>query len=1137
VSQSTVGDRARKVLKDFLRQIDKDGRVNLVHDMLLKSHVPEGADIGRRPEEYVEDKLIWPLLDAFELDYEERPYKEGGLHPDWPDFEIKNIRERSPVGENKKPNKYLAGRKDINDYLDKRSIGAEYGIVTDGIEWGIYYLNISGDVANLRELGHVDLRPLLIKMASDEGMVPDDVGVSEDEADRRLEELCDTFQRTSLEQRLRMEYPKWVREAQKRDVEDFFDLYIELLFGEGGGRYSYQTCLVNEIQRPPHLEAGDSEGSQVRVFAISLMNRLLFTKFLEDTGVLKDGLLGERVRSYEENVEHITGNFYDSYLKPLFYNLFNTPKENRVGKHRKGWFEEVPYLNGGLFRPSIPDERAYSVTDGILKRIIVDLIEGSELREHHEDNRLDPAILGSVFEKTITYIENERNQKDIGAYYTPDDVTSVIVSETLSQKAKDVFVDIFTSHAGGGAGIEEKIRDKSLEEILRLIEKKGTGYYSDPEALEEAEERLLKLRMVDPACGSGHFLTSLMSELYRLWESVYRGKHPNQRPSNEEKYRIRQKIALNCVYGVDADPIAIEIAKLRIWLKIIEGVDWKPQYGALPNIDLNILAGNSLIGLPMKGSGQFPFWSDSVEQLTRLREEHKYNEEGRKRDIQELQDEVIQPQATSAFLNQFEEKREWKGSSTEDVERFLEELSVNDFKASVELIRVRNVNAKQLSQDQIEYLDNHGVKTHQNQAKIFPDDLIKQFMVNGKSGRSEAEAEALEWVRNLNERDLRATSVRRGPLEYDLGQVLSKPFHWPILFPELASEDGNGHEISFDVVVGNPPYGNLVGESETFFLERYESQDSSDIAAPFVERQLQLLDHGGYFGNITTAKLVYMSDIPGFHDMLRHQLENAQIACFAKRPMKVFSGAEVRTAIITGRRSDGETASPLMTSDFIRFNESDRESRLRSISYKPADPHVLTDKIGGERSNSYALLPKVGNEKIESILSHWAKSPRQLKDFVVDEDQAESQLYYRRGNDYWLSAMVHPLYDATTIKELHFDTELQRNLAFLSVHSSLFYLYWMVYGDQFHLNKRMVRRFPAPSTQTIQDHEEKIEKKKDKLWTHVKQAFDSNVNQFKMQPVKPVLDEVDELLGEMHKLDDKLVEYAKGYQEEYRMST
>jgi len=280
-----------------------------------------------------------------------------------------------------------------------------------------------------------------------------------------------------------------------------------------------------------------------------------------------------------------------------------------------------------------------------------------------------------------------------------------------------------------------------------------------------------------------------------------------------------------------------------------------------------------------------------------------------------------------------------------------------------------------------------------------------------------------------------------------------------------------------------------------------------------------------------------MSDIPGFHNILRQQLENAQIACFAKRPMKVFSGAEVRTAIITGRRSDCETSSSLMTSDFIRFNESDRESRLRSISYRPADPHVLTDKIGGERSNSYALLPKVGNAKIESILSHWSESPSQLKDFVVDEDEADSKLYYRRGNDYWLSAMVNPLYDATTIKELDFDTEVHRDLAFLSVHSSLFYLYWMVCGDQLHLNKRMVRRFPAPSVETMQDHAEDIEQKRDKLWSQVKQAFDPNVNQFKMQPVKPVLDEVDELLGNMHKLDDGLVDYAKGYQKEYRMST
>jgi len=75
----------------------------------------------------------------------------------------------------------------------------------------------------------------------------------------------------------------------------------------------------------------------------------------------------------------------------------------------------------------------------------------------------------------------------------------------------------------------------------------------------------------------------------------------------KERYDAKQELALHAIYGVDVNDVAVEIAKLRIWLKIIEGNSWNEKFGRLPNIDVNIVAGNSLVGFPVRGDVQTQF--------------------------------------------------------------------------------------------------------------------------------------------------------------------------------------------------------------------------------------------------------------------------------------------------------------------------------------------------------------------------------------------------------------------------------------------------------------------------------------------------------------------------------------------------
>ncbi|WP_284013228.1 DNA methyltransferase [Halobaculum litoreum] len=185
-----------------------------------------------------------------------------------------------------------------------------------------------------------------------------------------------------------------------------------------------------------------------------------------------------------------------------------------------GWFDDVDYLNGGLFRENVSNEQEYVVKDRVLPTLIEDLI-------HHQpgdgDGGLDPSMIGSVFEKTITHLEYERDQQDIGAYYTPNDVTRMITRQTVDPKVKDELVDVYGEYSGVEKdAFATRHEDTSLQEMLRHVEDRE-GWFGDPDATEDALERISNLRVLDPACGSGHFLTTAMDELHRVQMSLLRG--------------------------------------------------------------------------------------------------------------------------------------------------------------------------------------------------------------------------------------------------------------------------------------------------------------------------------------------------------------------------------------------------------------------------------------------------------------------------------------------------------------------------------------------------------------------------------------------------------------------------------------
>lgn len=1117
----------RRVVEDFLNTLLEEKSEHFVRNLIINRDSFESRDFDQTPEAFTEQFLIYELLDSLGFRYKKQSAAFGGSGEHYPDFRLKDTDDIGVIGENKPVNEWNEAPPQVDHYLDKKSVGAEYGIATDGIVWSLHRFNEGSDKEKAQRRERIDLQPVFLDVARDMGIIPPDHEPEFADPSEKLEKFTEWFQADNFQGKISSEIPKWIREEQKEGVDEFFDLFIQLIFGEGDDK-EYTTSLVDEIIPPPE-GASDEEKN---IFSVVLANRLIFIKLLEEYNIIRSGFLFKRLKEYENHKGETTGNFYDAHLRPLFYSLLNTHPKKRSGKHKSGWFSDVPYLNGGLFRESVENEYQYSVSDYILKRIIRDLIEGHRLQEQSGQNQIDPSILGKVFEKTITYLEHDRDKKDVGAYYTPTDVTRLIISQTLDRKVKDILVETFASHATPPTeAVEESMREDSLEKILRDIEQ-GEGWFGDTNGLADAEEKILNLKTVDPACGSGHFLTSLMTGIYRVWEAIYRGRHGRENPGEKEVYEARKQIALQAVYGVDINPIAVEIAKLRLWLKVIEGIEWERSFGPLPNIDMNITTGNALVGLPVQRSNGLPFWGDDVEKLASLREEHKYDPEGRKKDIIDVQEESIKPRYNEAFINQFNEKHEWEPSSHEEFKAFMDSLSISDFSNifSNQHIRIENDGNDPLSEKQKNFLENKEFTLHKWVAKLRFKDLVDGFVVDNEIDRIDAKSKAYEWVKSIGKNNLTLQSVERRPAEYDISNIQSEPLHWSVIFPELTNNGTDDHNIQFDVIVGNPPYGDILNNSERLFANYNLVGYNQDVSTPFVERQCHLLSEGGYFGNITTARLVYNEKTHRLHNFLRHQLEDVHFSSFGSRPSRIFKNADIRTSIITGKKKTTENKSPIYTSEFILFTDDDRDERMRSIKHERSDDLYLGRRVGDFEGTKSRWLPKIGSAKIRKILDNLSDFGKTFDDLRCED--ARHTLLWTEGNRHWIPAMLSKTYESTEFFTISFHSDLHKRYAFLVLHSHLFYLYWMVYADQYHLNKGTVRKFPILDPQKIQSKRKFIIHYSNFIWDEMNKNFHGD--HYKISPIRKHLPEIDEHISSLYGLDNNQIDFIKKYNMKYR---
>lgn len=319
-----------------------------------------------------------------------------------------------------------------------------------------------------------------------------------------------------------------------------------------------------------------------KMFANRLIGRLLFIWFLR-----KKDLINESENYFK--VEEDSTNYYQNKLKPLFFETLNTQIQDRTTTDKK-----TPYLNGGLFDIHINDwfEETIKFPDGWFCRLYEHFekfnFTTDESTPEYEQVAVDPEMLGKVLENLLATLDadtGESARKAKGAYYTPREIVSYMCKESVRQYLYKVI---------GNPAYNDGI-DKLLDESDAQYETAHTnakrnlwGLQSEKEISTKILTAIDNLKVLDPACGSGAFPMGMLQILLKIYERL---------KPRFDQYRTKLDILKNNIYGVDIEPMASEISRLRAWLSLVVDTPKNKDVEPLPNLDFKFVCANSLVSL------------------------------------------------------------------------------------------------------------------------------------------------------------------------------------------------------------------------------------------------------------------------------------------------------------------------------------------------------------------------------------------------------------------------------------------------------------------------------------------------------------------------------------------------------------
>ncbi|HSH53167.1 MAG TPA: TaqI-like C-terminal specificity domain-containing protein, partial [Bacteroidales bacterium] len=579
----------------------------------------------------------------------------------------------------------------------------------------------------------------------------------------------------------------------ERDPGSFIENTITIL--------KYEDCL-SQIKASNYGHTKEEQLYNVALeLVITWINRILFLKLLE----------GQLVKYQKGNSSFKFLNFeripnYDK-LNKLFFQVLAIKEQERNELVKKE-FEKVPYLNSSLFEPNELEHKTVRISN-LEDEYTLPLLSTTVLRDKtgkrqkgekvtieylfrfldaydfagegaediQEDNKtlINASVLGLIFEKINGY-------KD-GSFFTPGFITMYMARETIRRAVVQKFNEEKHWHCKDFNGLYDKIDNKK-----------------------EANKIINSLKICDPAVGSGHFLVSALNEIIAIKSELkvlldaggktlrdYHvevqndeliitdedGQFFEYNPNSHESQRIqetlfyeKQTIIENCLFGVDINPNSVKICRLRLWIELLKNAYYKndTELETLPNIDINIKCGNSLVS-------RFDIDADLKQALKKS-----------KWTIDSYRVAVD----TYRNAESKEQKREMERLIADIKSDFRSEISLNDPKVK----RLRKLSGELFQMTQ--------------QQQLF----------------EMSEKEKAAWNKKVAKLTQNTKKLETEIEEIKANKVFENAFEWRFEFPEVLNDDGDF--VGFDVVIGNPPWGaSLTKEQKKYLKVKYDKIDSS----------------------------------------------------------------------------------------------------------------------------------------------------------------------------------------------------------------------------------------------------------------------------------------------------------------------
>jgi hypothetical protein len=670
-------------------------------------------------------------------------------------------------------------------------------------------------------------------------------------------------------------------------------------------------------------------------------------------------------------------------------------------------------------------------------------------------------IADIVIEKGDVYFsQSSEERKMTGSYYTPEDVVQYIVENALGPYLIDVNKEF-------QATLQKLI--EAREVAIDNKERRGVEKFIDKEIQSYLENKILSTKVLDPAMGSGHFLVNASFFLANhIVKCLYSTEWEND-SIDTSPLLWRRKVVEKCIFGVDKNKLATELAKLSLWL--ITTDNKKP----LTFLDHHLRTGNSLIGTDLNDLKTLP-WSNKTT-------DSKYPTLF---SYPSFREEFI-PKVLSAFSEM--------EASSEDL------FDIDRKKGKLKEIENLRKGLKCIADTWLATFFGHRIGEKDYQSKL-------TGALQGEDVQVDSEVEKIACSPDI------------------------KFFHWWLEFPEAFLKPAKTNSaLGFDIIIGNPPYGNILKDAEKRALLYFETKDVNEIAANFVEKSLKIVRKDGYLSFILANSIAINERTAPVRQLIRKQMSTSRMALFGTRPARIFTDAEIRVLIFFGKADKPEQPGVIMTTEAIKFISAQRDSILENLSFESTEGLTLGNRKIGDGLADISL-PKVGNSIIRNILMKLkTRSNIVIKD-RINRPTFKERMEFRKTGGYWLNALETIPYKSSKIEIVRFETSIERDYCILLVNSSLFYLYWSTYGNLRDAPLSLMEKFPFPAVNELTENQHQIATLRSEISECLLKSFVAErgrVGEFRTALCKHVIDQLDDFLGGIYGLTKEEIEFVKKY--------